>query len=308
MAENSHKLDPQTIARLRTMELKAREVAEGVLVGIHHTPHRGSSIEFAEHKEYTPGDEIKLIDWKAYAKSDRYYVKQFEDDTNIKCMIMLDGSGSMAYKGTQDVQMSKLEYASLAASSMAHLLLNQSDAVGMGVMGQGLRDFLPARAKMNHLQEILRIMVNTKPQKGTDLAQSINELVERISGRYLIAFFSDLLDEPEPLIRALKLLRHRHHEIVVFHIMDPDELEFPFSRLTMFEGMEEPVRLLADARAMRDEYLRQIGLYLDEIKQVCISNQIDYWMMDTRTPLVKALTGYLALRNSRSTGRGRSRR
>ena len=290
-------LDPALAARMRTLELLAREAAEGVLAGIHHSPHRGASIEFAEHKPYTPGDEIKLIDWKLYAKSDRFYIKQFEDETNLRAYLLVDGSASMAYRGEAQ-SLSKLDFARAAAAAVAYLLLGQSDAVGLGIVGQGIRTYLPPRAKFAYLQEILRSLAEIAPEPGTDLAKSVFDLVGRVSGRGLVFLFSDLLDEPEPMLQALRLLRHRHFEVVLFHILDPEEIEFPFDRLTMFEGLEEKIQLLADPRAMRAEYRRQVQLFLEQVKQVAAGHGMDYWLAETKYPLSQVLSGYLAYRSS----------
>jgi len=282
---------------MRTLELLAREAAEGVLAGIHHSPHRGASIEFAEHKPYAPGDEIKLIDWKLYAKSDRFYIKQFEDETNLRAYLLVDCSGSMAYQG-EGRPLSKLDYARAAAAAVAYLLLGQSDAVGLGIIGNGLRTFLPPRAKFTYLQEILRSLAETQPEPGTDLAKSVFDLVGRVSGRGLVFIFSDLLDEPEPMLEALKLLRHRRFEVVLFHVLDPEEIAFPFDRLTVFEGMEEKIQLLADPRPMRAEYQRQVQLFLEQVKQTAAGHGMDYWLAQTDSPLAQVLSGYLAYRSS----------
>ena len=290
-------LDPALAARVAALELKARQAAEGVLAGIHHSPHRGASIEFAEHKPYTPGDEIKLIDWKLYAKSDRFYIKQFEDETNLRAYLVLDGSGSMTYQG-EGREMSKLDYARTAAAALAYLLLGQNDAVSLAVFGAGLRTYLPPRSKFAFLHEILRGLLEIRPEPGTDLSRSVYDLLERVSGRGLVFIFSDLLDEPGPMFQALKLLSHRRFEVVLFHILDPDELDFPFDRLSVFEGMEEKIQLLADPRAMREEYRRQISLFLEEVKLVASGHHLDYWLAETQNPVSQTLSGYLAFRAS----------
>jgi len=299
-------LDPGLAARIRLLELQARQAAEGVLAGIHHSPHRGASIEFAEHKPYTPGDEIKLIDWKLYAKSDRFYTKQFEDETNLRAYLLLDGSGSMAYQG-EGRETSKLDYARSAAAALAYLFLGQSDSVGLGVFGSELRSYLPPRAQFAYLQEILRALAETEPTPGTDLAAAAYSLVERVTGRGLVCIFSDLLDEPEPMLKALKVLRHRRFEVVLFHVLDPDEIEFPFENLTVFEGLEEKIQLLADPRAMAEEYRRLFGAFLEEVRETAAGQGMDYWRMATSEPLGPSLTRYLAFRSSlrraRRTGR-----
>jgi uncharacterized protein (DUF58 family) len=303
----THLLSADLVARLRMLELKAREVAEGALTGIHHSTHRGSSLEFAEHRPYSPGDEIRMIDWKLFAKSDRYYIKQFEDETNIRCLILVDGSSSMTYRGPGPASqkkgvpelLSKLEYAQVLAAAIAWLLLNQSDAVGLAVFGSGVRKYLPPRSQSSFLQPILKGLTEIVPEIGTDLSHSVHEVIELTHGRTLFIFLSDFLDEPEPMLQALKLLKHRGHEMILFQILDHDELEFPFSRLSMFEGLEEEVRLLVDPRAIREEYQRQVQLFLDKMKGECLGARIDYWFVNTATPAQHALSGYLAHREAR---------
>ncbi len=300
-------LEPELVARLRTLELKAREVAEGALTGVHRSIQRGSSLEFEQHRPYSPGDEIRLIDWKLYAKSDRYFIKQFEDETNIRCVLVVDGSSSMDYTGSglrgerrgAEGRTTKLEYAQVLAAALAWLLLNQSDAVGLGVFGAGIRNYLPPRSQGSYLQPILKGLADMKPDRGTDLGRSIHQMIERTGGRSLFVFFSDFFDEPEPMLAALKLLKHRGHEVILFHILDDDEIEFSFSRLSVFEGLEEEIRLLVDPRAIRDEYRRQFNLFLQQIRGECLGSRIDYWLVNTATPAEEALSGYLAHRQAR---------
>jgi uncharacterized protein (DUF58 family) len=303
----SRMLEPELVARLRALELKAREVAEGALTGIHHSSQRGSSLEFSDHRPYTPGDEIKMIDWKLYAKFDRYFIKQFEDETNIRCVLLVDGSTSMAYpeQGSQTEKpgrpkrMSKLEYSQVTAAALAWLLLNQSDAVGLAVFGQGIRNYLPPRAKGSYLQPILKGLAEMTPEPGTSLSISVYDLIERTHGRTLFIFLSDLLDEPDDMLKALKILKHRGHEMILFQILDPDEMQFSFSRLSVFEGMEDLTRLLVDPRAIREEYQRQVQMFLERIKGECMGAHIDYWLINTSTPAEEALSGYLAQRQAR---------
>ncbi len=303
----THLLSADLVARLRTLEIKAREVAEGALTGIHHSSHRGSSLEFVEHKPYSPGDDIRMIDWKLFAKSDRYYIKQFEDETNIRCLILVDGSSSMAYRGMGPSgqkkgpreRMSKLEYAQVLAAALAWLLLNQSDAVGLAVFGAGVRKYLPPRSQSSFLQPILKGLAEIVPEPGTDLGRSVHEVIERTHGHILFIFISDFFDEPEPMINSLKLLKHRGHELILFQILDHDEIEFPFSRLSMFEGLEEEVKLLVDPRAIREEYQRQVQFFIERMKSECLGDRIDYWFVNTFTPAEQTLSGYLAHREAR---------
>lgn len=307
-------LDPELMRRMQALELRAREVAEGVLMGVHHARNRGRSIEFAEHKEYTPGDDIRRIDWKVYAKSDRYYIKEYEDDTNISSLILVDGSRSMAYGG-EDAKdedgnpvPSKLDRARLLACAVSYLLLNQSDAVGMGIVGDGLSDFLPPRPRQTHFHEITKRLAGIEPKPGTDIARSLADLVPLIKGRAMVIIFSDLLDEPDTMLHALRLLRSRRQEIVVFHVLDRDEIDFPFQRLSMFKDMEGPVRLTVDPRTIREEYQKHMNDFIDRVRRECDGRGIDYNLARTDRSPSKLLTSWLGYRQAVSASGARRTR
>jgi uncharacterized protein (DUF58 family) len=294
-------VDPDLLRRIQALELKAREVADGVLLGIHHAPDRGRSIEFAEHKEYSPGDDIRRIDWKVFAKSDRLYIKEYEEDTNITALVLVDGSSSMTYQGSldrenNDSSRTKLQHAGVLAAALSYLLLNQSDAVGLGVIGAGLIGFLPPRARQAHFHEVTARLAALEPKPGTDLAAALSDAANRLKGRALVIIFSDLLDEPGPMLKALRLLRHRRHEPVIFHVLDPDEIEFPFERLSFFKDMEGPTRLLVDPRSIRDEYRRHFERFLAEIKNECAGHGIDYRLALTTEDPARLLSSWLSFR------------
>ncbi len=303
-------MDPELLRRIQTLELRAREVADGVLTGVHHAPNRGRSLEFAEHKEYTPGDDIRRIDWKVYGKSDRLYVKEFEDDTNITAIILVDGSNSMSYRSdTARVEdngpvPAKLDAARTMAGALAYLLLNQSDAVGLGVVGDGLREYLPPRARESHFHEVTRRLAALEPVPATDTAKALAELVPLVKGRAMILVFSDLLDEPEPLLKSLRLMRRRRHELAVFHVQDPDEADFPFERLSIFQDLEGPLRLMVDPRAIREEYRRLMDEYVARVKSECAAHGIDFWPAPTDRSPARVLSSWLAFRGASSVGRG----
>jgi uncharacterized protein (DUF58 family) len=307
MSPNSF-VDPELLRRIQALELKAREVAEGVLLGIHHAPDRGRSIEFAEHKEYSPGDDIRRIDWKVFAKSDRLYIKEYEDDTNITSLVMLDGSNSMNYQGgrSQDGREAppKLDYGKTLAASLSYLLLTQSDAVGLGLIGRGLHGYLPPRARQAHFHEIVSRLAALETQKGTDIAAALADAASLIKGRALVIVISDLLDDPGPMLKALRLLRHRRHEPVIFHVLDPDEIEFPFERLSFFKDMEGAARLLVEPRVIRDEYRRHFGRFLAEVREECRGHGIDYRLTLTTEPPALLLTSWLAARAAAQGARG----
>ena len=300
-------IDPEVLRRVQALELKAKEVADGVLMGIHHAPHRGRSLEFAEHKEYYPGDDIRRIDWKKFGKSDRFYVKEFEDETNITAMLLLDRSRSMDYRSEESEKKgfpTKLEQGTTITAALSYLLLNQSDAVGMGLFGSGLSGVLPPRARQAHFHEITRRLVDLSPEEGTDIASALAQTAGTVKGRALILIVSDFLDDPDETIKAIKLLRGRRHEIALFHVLDPAEVEFPFERLSFFRDMEGPLRLLVDPRSIREEYKKHMSAYLARLRDECVGHGIDYWRAMTDEDPAKILTSWVAFRQAASQRTG----
>src|SRR5579872_1475667 len=217
--------DPQTLARIAKLELRARAVVEGIISGMHKSPHRGYSVEFAQHRDYTQGDEIRHIDWKVYARSDRYYIKQFEEETNLKAYFVLDTSTSMNYRSGA---LSKLDYGAIIAASLSSLLLQQRDSVGLALFNAGIRAFLPAAGTPSHLREVLRQLEGLQTAPKTSVSATFHDLAERIKRRSLLIVLSDLFDDPQEVMKGLQHFRHRKHEVIVFHLLDRDELTFPF--------------------------------------------------------------------------------
>ena len=293
MTENP--FDPVTLSKITNMELRARLVVDGVLSGIHKSPYKGSSVEFLEHKEYSPGNEIKHIDWKALARTDKYYVKEFEEETNLKCYIFLDTSGSMGYKSTG---VSKFEYATTLAASLAYLLLNQSDLVGLISFSDGVQQYIPPRSRLAHLHVLLNALTEMKTAGKSNTSGILNEFVEKIGRRSLIIIISDFFDDTDKIIRQLKYFQVKKNEIILFQILDPYELTFPFETITFFESMEDDRRILADPKAIKNRYLSEINRFTEQFKQVCLENQIDYWLIDSSMPLDQALIKFLARRES----------
>lgn len=286
--------DPLILAKISTMSLRARYVVEGMLSGMHESPYRGYSVEFAEHREYAPGDEIRRIDWKAYGKFDRYFIKEYEEETNLRAYIFLDASASMAY-GSQGL--SKFDYGCYLAASMAYLMLRQGDYVGLVTFGAQVQRYIPPRSGLQHMQALMSHLEATQPQGETQLDQSLREIAGKITKRGIIMVISDLFDTPEMVLRALKYFRHRRNEVMVFHLLDHNELEFPFERLTMFEDIEDPTtRVLAAPRTIREAYLEKIQEFIDEYRRSCRRELIDYNCFPTTTPLDVALARYLARR------------
>jgi len=286
--------DPLVLAKISNMSLRARYVVEGMLSGLHKSPYRGYSVEFAEHREYVPGDEIRRIDWKAYGKFDRYFVKEYEEETNLRATIFLDASASMAY-GSQGL--SKFEYGCYLAASLAYLMLRQGDYVGLVTFGADVQRYIPPRSGLAHMQALMHQLESTAPGGETHLDRSLREIAGKITKRGMILVISDLFDDPEAVLRTLKFFRHRRNEVMVFHLLDHDELEFPFERLTVFEDIEAPAaRVLAEPKVIREAYLQQLQTFIDDYRQACRRDLIDYNCFPTTTPLDIALTRYLARR------------
>ena len=286
--------DPLVLAKISTMSLRARYVVEGLLSGLHESPYRGYSVEFAEHREYTPGDEIRRIDWKAYGKFDRYFIKEYEEETNLRATIFLDTSASMAY-GSQGLR--KFDYGCYLAASMAYLMLRQGDYVGLVTFDAQVLRYIPPRSGLQHLQALMSHLEAIQPEGETHLDLALREIAGKVTKRGMIMVISDLFDNPETVLRVLRYFRHRRNEVMVFHVLDHNELEFPFERLTVFEDMEDPTaRVLSDPRTIREAYLKQIRAFIDDYQQACRRERIDYNCFPTTTPLDIALTRYLARR------------
>ena len=289
-------LDPKTLVKLQRLDLVARLVVEGFVTGLHRSPYHGFSVEFAEHREYVPGDDIKHIDWKVYGRSDRYYIKQYEEETNLEATIVLDVSESMLYASDE---VSKLDYACFVAASLAHMIINQQDSVGMGMFSDEILQFVPPSSHPSHLKNILNSLANKESRKKTDLGRVFETMAERIRKKGLVIIISDLFGDVEATIRGLRHFRHRRHEVVLFHVLDRSELEFPFDSITRFEGLEETGKLLVNPRSLKRAYLEEFNGFIRDIRRACRKSRIDYVMMNTTTPLDVALTSYLATRSER---------
>ena len=286
-------LDPAVLARLGTLELKARTVVEGFLSGLHRSPFKGFSVEFAEYRQYLPGDDLSTIDWKVYARSDRYYVKKFEEETNLDCYLLLDVSASMGY-GSRGV--TKLRYGSMLAASLAYLMNRQRDAVALTTFDDTITAMLPPSARPSHLRSILVTLDTLVLGKRTDVSKPLHLLADGISKRGLVVLISDLLDEPERVVDGLRHFRFRGSDVIVFHLLDPAELTFPFERAARFRDIELGDELMAVPAVVRQPYLDALHQAIDRYKQELGSAGIDYQLMDTSTPLEFALMSYLSTR------------
>lgn len=286
-------LDPQVLGRLGSMELKARTVVEGFLSGLHRSPFKGFSVEFAEYRQYLPGDDLNTIDWKVYARSDRHYVKKFEEETNLDCHVLLDVSASMGY-GSHGV--TKLEYGSYLTASLAYLMNRQRDAVGFIAFDDRMVRMLPASARPGHLRSILIELEQLKLGERTDCSKPLHQLAEALVKRGMVVLISDLLDEPSHVIDGLKHFRFKGTEVVVFHVLDRDELTFPFERATKFTDLESHDEVIAVPTVVRRQYLEEINGLIDLYKRELRVVGIDYCLLDTSTPLDFALMSYLSTR------------
>jgi uncharacterized protein (DUF58 family) len=286
-------LDPAIVSRLAGMELKARLVVEGFIVGMHKSPYHGFSVEFAEHRQYMPGDDIRHVDWKVYGKSDRFYIKQFEEETNLRAYILLDASASMGYKSDG---ISKLEYGSYLAAALSYLMLRQQDSPGLLVYDEKIRSYIPPHGTRSHINNILRELSNIVPSEKTDAGSSFHELADRIKRRGLIIIISDLFDDPQKMLMGLKHFRHRKHEVIVFQILDPFERNFSYKSEARFRDMETGQMLLTNPHQIRHEYIERLNEYVETFSRACRDSLIDYHLLDTSVPFDKALFGYLAKR------------
>lgn len=298
--ENYQKyLDPQTLAKLQGLELRARLIVEGYVSGVHRSPYHGFSIEFAEHREYVPGDDLRYVDWKVFGKTDKFYLKQYEEETNLVCHLLLDTSESMRYR-SEGAALSKLEYAQCVAASLAYLILQQQDSVGLVNFDSEIRTLIRGSSNPSHLKQLLHVMSESRPQKKTATGPIFHDLAERIKKRGLVVVLSDLFDDVPSMLAGLKHFRHRRHEVILFHVLDPAELDFPFRQPTLFRGLEGWPELLADPRSLRKAYLAEFDRYVRELRQGCRAHRIDYVPMRTDQPLDVALSAYLASRLARS--------
>jgi len=297
-ASDPNYFDPETLAKLQGLELRARHIVEGYVSGVHRSPYHGYSIEFAEHREYTPGDDLRYVDWKVYGKTDKIYLKEFEEETNLLAYLLLDTSESMHYRGP-DAGLSKLEYAKCIAASLAYLILQQQDSVGLVTFDNQINTLLRASSNPSHIKQILHIMETTPAEKKTGAGPIFHDLAERFKKRGAVIILSDLLDDVDSMLAGLKHFRHRRHEVVLFHILDPAELEFPFRSPTLFKGLEELPDVLTDPRSLRKAYLREMEGFLHRLKKGCRAQQAEYTQVRTDTPLDVALTSFLAPRMTR---------
>jgi uncharacterized protein (DUF58 family) len=292
-------LDPEVLDRLSGLELKARRIVEGYVSGLHKSPFHGFSVEFAEHREYVPGDDIRFVDWKVYGKTDRLYLKRYEEETNLEASLLVDTSASMGFASSEGKGVSKLAYARMGAAALAYLITQQQDAAGLVLFDSQVRAQLPARTGPGHLRALFQRLEEAQPEGTTGVGRALVEAGEAVRRRGVVVLFSDLLDDPREVLRGLRHLRQRGHDVLLFHVLAHEELTFPFERMTRFEGLELAERVTADPVSLRAAYLAEVEAFRRTLKRSCLANRIDLVEMDTSQPLAVVLAAYLAQRAAR---------
>ncbi|MDE0593585.1 MAG: DUF58 domain-containing protein [Dehalococcoidia bacterium] len=292
-------LDPEVLQKLGGLELVAREIVEGLRVGTHRSPLRGFSTEFAHHRQYAPGDSIRSIDWRIFGRTDRYYTKLYEAETNFDCYLLVDASSSMNYTSGK---VSKLEYAKFLAASLAYMVLRQRDSVGLSIFDSKVRAYLPPRSSMSIIMEFDGLLRDIKPTPRTSIAKQLHDITLMIKRRSLVVLVSDLFSDVDDILAGLDHLRFNGHDVVVFHTLDPHELEFPFKGAWCFEGLEEEEPLTTQADRIRDEYLTNFNEYMKSLREGCVASQIDYTTVNTALPLDDVLSEFIVKRQAMLNG------
>ncbi len=305
-ASRTNYLRPEILSKIGGLELRARSVVEGIVSGMHRSPYQGYSVEFAQHREYVPGDDLRHLDWRVYGKSDRFYVKQYEEETNLRAYLMVDCSASMRYPDhdRSSGRMTKFEYAATLAASLAYLLVHQQDAVGLMLFDNQLRANLPAMSNYAHLHSILGRLEQARLDSPTDATAAFAQLGTQLHRRSLAILISDLLADADDVIRGIERLGQGNHEVIVMHVLDEDERTFPFVDQTLFEGLEAPdVQLTADPQSLRTAYLEALEAFVERIRSTCVNQRIDYLGVSTSDSLDVVIRGYLAARLRRIKSR-----
>ena len=293
MSESLNFLDPSVLAGLSNLELRARVVVEGFLSGLHKSPNRGFSVEFNDYRHYQRGDDMRHVDWKLYARSDKLYIKQYEDETNVRCVILLDTSASMAYSSGG---ISKLNYGITLASALSYFIMRQRDAVGLITFDDEIRNYLPAKCRQPHLMQILRTLAQVESGKKTDVVQPLTNLAASLNKKSFVILISDMLDDEERIINTLQNLRGMGNDVITFQIMDDAELNFPFNEASEFIDMEDDESYITSPAAIRNAYLENLNAFLSYCRKQCQSSGVDYCLLNTAEPLDEALSNYMAKR------------
>ena len=297
--KGSSLLDPSVLQNIGKMELVARQVMDGFVQGLHRSPHVGFALDFAQHRQYVPGDDLKRLDWRIYAKSERYYIKQYEVSTNLRAHLVLDASGSMAYRGKNDA-LSKFRYGQFLTACLGYLVLHQQDSAGLAIFDTQIRTFIPAKSSPAQLMRLLRALDDTQPAGESGIAPILHEIAERISHRGMVIVISDFFDQAPALIEALHHLRHKRHEVLLMQVMAHDEIEFPFRNWSLFDDLEQPGRRLKlDPALTRRIYLENLASHMKAISDAAGRLQVNHVVLDTSRQFDAALTDYLAIRMGR---------
>ena len=291
-------LDPQTLSEIQGLQFQARLIVEGFVSGLHRSPFQGFSVEFAEHREYVPGDDLRYLDWKVYGKTDRHYLKRFEEETNFGCQIIVDTSESMDYR-SHLAAVNKLDYARYLAGALSYLIVQQQDAVGLATFDTEIRNYLRPSSQASHLKYLLQLMDSATAQGETALGPILHQLAERIRERGVVVILSDLFDDPQTLAAGLRHFHHRRHDVCVLQIVDPAELDFPFDDPTLFRGMESDANLMSEPRRLKEAYLREFSGFIRQVESICRELNMDHELIRTDQPLDQALSRFLSSRARR---------
>ena len=300
LKQNAKYLDPEVLSGIGSLEIVARQVVEGLRIGLHRSPVRGISSEFTAYRQYVPGDEVRQIDWKAYARFNRYYIKQFDAETNFVANLLLDGSESMTYGSGK---ISKLEYAKYLAASMAYLTVNQGDSVGVGMFDGELQNYIQPKSNLSILSDISGEMEKLEPQPRTNVGAVLHEFANRMSQRGFVMLFSDLFDNTEEFIEGLNHLRFGGHNVVLFHVLDRYEIEFPLNGMWKFVGLEGEGELVTQPARVRENYLKEFKDFVRQIKGACDRAEVDYVMVNTSDPIEHTISNYLLQRSALAKAR-----
>jgi uncharacterized protein (DUF58 family) len=293
--QKSKYLDPNTLSKIGPLDVVTRQVVEGIRIGMHRSPVRGISTEFSAYRQYVPGDEVRHIDWKLYGRTNRYHVKLFDAETNFIANLLLDASSSMTF-GSGNI--TKLEYAKYMAASLAYLVVDQRDSAGIGIFDGELRQYVEPKSTLGILADMSRELEKVEPQPRTAIAEILHEFAGRMTRRGMVMIFSDLLDNTEEFIKGINHLRFRGHNVTVFHILDPQEIEFPLNGVWRFEGLEDDGELITQPARIRKAYLEELQKFIEQVRGACIKSEADYVLCNTAEPIESVVSSYLLQRSA----------
>jgi len=292
-------LEPKTLQKIAALDIRARLIVEGFITGMHRSPYKGFSVEFAQHRQYVSGDDIRYIDWKVFGRTDRHYIKQYEEETNLQVVLVVDASESMIYSGSKVPGWRKFDHATSIAASMAYVALHQQDSAGVVVFDDAVRRFIKPSNNPRQWRAIVDELTTVPKNKKTRMGAILDELAETLTHRSLVILISDMFDSPEALIKAIRHLRYKRHDLIVMQILDHDEIEFPFQSTTMFKGLEAMGEIVVEPRALREAYLEEFNNHAEKLRIACHGLKVDFVQVDTSQPLDVTLPGFLATRAAR---------